>query len=94
MFRFVARDLAIDLGTANTLMYEKGKGIVLNEPSIVAITRDGQRKRPVAFGAEAKVMLGRTPQGVEVIRPVRTGVIADFEVAKLMLSHFLHVARE
>ena len=94
MFRLVARDLAIDLGTANTLMYEKGKGIVLNEPSIVAVTRDGQRKRPLAFGAEAKVMLGRTPQGVEVIRPVRTGVIADFEVAKMMLSHFLHVARE
>ncbi len=94
MFRLVARDLAIDLGTANTLMYEKSKGIVLNEPSIVAIQYSGNRKVPVAYGAEAKVMLGRTPQGVEVIRPVRTGVIADFEVAALMLRHFLLKARE
>lgn len=94
MFRLVARDLAIDLGTANTLMYEKGRGIVLNEPSIVAVEFDGQRKRAVAYGAEAKVMLGRTPQGVKVIRPVRTGVIADFEVAAMMLKHFLHKARE
>jgi len=93
MFRFVARDLAIDLGTANTLMYEKGKGIVLNEPSIVAVQFDGQRKQAVAFGHEAKVMLGRTPTGVKVIRPVRTGVIADFEVAAMMLKHFLHKAR-
>lgn len=94
MFRLVARDLAIDLGTANTLMYEKSKGIVLNEPSIVAIQYNGTKKIPVAYGAEAKVMLGRTPQGVEVIRPVRTGVIADFEVAALMLRHFLLKARE
>ena len=94
MFRLVARDLAIDLGTANTLMYEKGKGIVLNEPSIVAIKFEGQRKQPVAYGAEAKVMLGRTPEGVKVIRPVRTGVIADFEVASLMLKHFLSLARK
>ncbi len=94
MYRLIARDLAIDLGTANTLMYEKGKGIVLNEPSIVALQFDGNRKQPVAFGAEAKVMLGRTPAGVSVIRPVRTGVIADFEVATLMLRHFLQKARE
>ena len=93
MFRLVARDLAVDLGTANTLMYEKGRGIVLNEPSIVAVAYDGQRKRAVAYGAEAKVMLGRTPQGVKVIRPVRTGVIADFEVAAMMLKHFLQKAR-
>lgn len=89
MFRFVARDLAIDLGTANTLIYEKDAGIVLNEPSIVALRYDGNRKEPVAFGAEAKVMLGRTPEGVRVIRPVRTGVIADFEVAAMMLKYFL-----
>ncbi|MCB0352442.1 MAG: rod shape-determining protein [Bdellovibrionales bacterium] len=94
MFRFIARDLAIDLGTANTLMYEKGKGIVLNEPSIVALKYDGRRKEAVAFGAEAKVMLGRTPAGVKVIRPVRTGVIADFDVAAMMLKHFLSKARE
>ncbi len=94
MFRLVARDLAIDLGTANTLMYEKGKGIVLNEPSIVALQYDGQRKVPIAYGAEAKVMLGRTPSGVKVIRPVRTGVIADFDVAAMMLREFLRKARE
>lgn len=94
MFGLFARDLAIDLGTANTLMYEKGAGIVLNEPSIVALRFDGQRKQAVAFGAEAKVMLGRTPEGVKVIRPVRTGVIADFDVASLMLKHFLTKARK
>lgn len=93
MFRLIARDLAIDLGTANTLVYEKGKGIVLNEPSIVALRYDGQRKEAVAFGAEAKAMLGRTPEGVKVIRPVRTGVIADFEVAGMMLGHFLSKVR-
>lgn len=93
MFRLVARDLAIDLGTANTLIYEKGKGIVLNEPSIVAVRQDGPRKVAVAFGAEAKAMLGRTPEGVKVIRPVRTGVIADFEVAAMMLGRFLDQVR-
>ena len=87
--RFVARDLAIDLGTANTLIYEKGRGIVLNEPSIVALKEIAGKKTPVAFGAEAKAMLGRTPEGVKVIRPVRTGVIADFEVAGMMLAYFL-----
>jgi rod shape-determining protein MreB len=94
MFRLVARDLAIDLGTANTLIYEKGRGIVLNEPSIVAIRIDGHRKVPVAFGAEAKPMLGRTPEGVKVIRPVRTGVIADFEVAAMMLKQYLGTVRK
>lgn len=89
MFKVVARDLAIDLGTANTLIYEKERGLVLNEPSIVALRVDGKRKIPVAFGAEAKVMLGRTPEGVKVIRPVRTGVIADFEATGMMLHHFL-----
>lgn len=93
MFSIFGRDLAIDLGTANTLIYETGRGIVLNEPSIVAIKVDGQRKEAVAFGAEAKVMLGRTPEGVKVIRPVRTGVIADFEVAGMMLKHFIGKAR-
>jgi rod shape-determining protein MreB len=93
MLRLVARDLAIDLGTANTLIYEKGTGIVLNEPSVVAVKYDGNRKQAVAFGAEAKTMLGRTPEGVKVVRPVRTGVIADFEVAGMMLSHFLSKAR-
>jgi rod shape-determining protein MreB len=89
IFRFIARDLAIDLGTANTLIFEEGNGIVLNEPSIIAIKVDGQRKTPVAYGAEAKLMLGRTPEGVKVIRPVRTGVIADFEAAGMMMRSFL-----
>jgi rod shape-determining protein MreB len=94
MFRLVARDVAIDLGTANTLIYEQGKGIVLNEPSIVAVRFDGTRKEAIAFGAEAKAMLGRTPEGVKVIRPVRTGVIADFDAASIMLAHFLRKARQ
>ncbi len=93
MLRLVARDLAIDLGTANTLIYEKGRGIVLNEPSIVALKSEGSKRIAVAFGAEAKAMLGRTPDGVTVIRPVRTGVIADFEVAGMMLKHFMAKAR-
>lgn len=92
MFNFFSRDLAIDLGTANTLIYEKNKGIILNEPSIVAIREDGYKRIPVAFGNKAKVMLGRTPEGVKVIRPVRTGVIADFQVAGMMLHHFLNQA--
>src|SRR5262249_33850848 len=94
MFRLIARDLAIDLGTANTLIYEKGRGIVLNEPSIVAVRQDGPRKQAVAYGAEAKAMLGRTPECVKVIRPVRTGVIADFEVAAMMLGKFLDQVRK
>lgn len=84
-----SRDLAIDLGTANTLIYEKGKGIVLNEPSMVAMRQVGNRRLPVAFGLEAKQMLGKTPEDVSVIRPVRTGVIADFEAATVMLHHFI-----
>ncbi len=89
MIQFGARDLAIDLGTANTLIYEKGRGIILNEPSIVALRTDTKNRTPVAFGEEAKSMLGRTPPNVEVIRPVRTGVIADFETASRMLDHFM-----
>ena len=89
MFKFLARNLAIDLGTANTLIYEEGRGIILNEPSVVALRTDRQKKEAVAFGAEAKAMQGRTPEGVEVIRPVRTGVISNFEVAGMMLNHFL-----
>ncbi|RMG40233.1 MAG: rod shape-determining protein [Candidatus Dadabacteria bacterium] len=94
MFRVLARDLAVDLGTANTLIYEKGTGVVLDEPSIVALKQDGPRRDIVAIGAEAKEMLGRTPEGVKVIRPIRTGVIADFEVAGLMLREFIGRARK
>ena len=84
-------DLAIDLGTANTLVYVKGKGIVLSEPSVVAIRTDNRAKnRVVAVGLEAKQMLGRTPGHIVAIRPMRDGVIADFEVTEAMLRHFIH----
>ena len=84
---FFGRDMAVDLGTANTLVYVKGMGIVLNEPSVVAIdTRDG---RPLAVGSEAKRMLGRTPSHIRAIRPLKDGVIADFDVCEKMLRYFI-----
>lgn len=83
----IGRDIAIDLGTANTLVYVRGQGIVLNEPSVVAIdTRDG---RPVAVGWEAKRMLGRTPSHIQAVRPLKDGVIADFDVCEKMLRYFI-----
>ena len=82
-------DLAIDLGTANTLVYVKGRGIVLNEPSVVAIQTVRGRKQVLAVGNEAKQMVGRTPGNIEAIRPLRDGVIADFEVAEEMIKHFI-----
>jgi rod shape-determining protein MreB and related proteins len=83
----MGRDMAIDLGTANTVVYVRGQGIVLDEPSVVAInTRDG---RPLAVGAEAKRMIGRTPGHIEAIRPLKDGVIADFESCETMLRHFI-----
>lgn len=82
-----SNDLAIDLGTANTLVYLKGKGIVINEPSVVAI--DKKTSKVLAVGAEAKKMLGRTPGNIVAIRPMKDGVIADFEIAEKMLSHFI-----
>jgi rod shape-determining protein MreB len=85
----LSRDIAIDLGTANTVIYMKGKGIVLNEPSVVAIRDVAGRKVVHAVGAEAKQMLGRTPGHMEAIRPMRDGVIADFEVAEEMIKHFI-----
>jgi rod shape-determining protein MreB len=86
-----SRDLAIDLGTANTLVYVKGKGIVLSEPSVVAVRMDNRsRNRVLAVGLEAKRMLGRTPGNIVAIRPMRDGVIADFEVTEAMLRHFIH----
>jgi len=85
-----SNDLAIDLGTANTLIYIKDKGLVLNEPSVVAVSKDGRsRNRILAVGIEAKGMLGRTPGHIEAIRPMRDGVIADFEVAEAMLQYFI-----
>lgn len=83
-------DLAIDLGTANTLVYVKGKGIVLSEPSVVAVRTDNRSKNKVlAVGSEAKKMLGRTPGNIVAIRPMRDGVIADFDITEAMLSHFI-----
>lgn len=83
-------DLAIDLGTAISLVYMKGKGIVLMEPSVVALRRDSRgRKRVVAVGEDAKRMLGRVPDEIEAIRPMKDGVIADFEIAEMMLQHFI-----
>jgi rod shape-determining protein MreB len=84
-------DLAIDLGTANTLVYVKGKGIVLSEPSVVAIRTDARAKnRVLAVGLEAKNMVGRTPGNIVAIRPLRDGVIADFDITEAMLRHFIH----
>ncbi len=90
-FGLFANDLAIDLGTANTLIYQKGHGVVCNEPSVVAVQNDsisGKRK-VVAVGTEAKNMLGRTPESITAIRPVREGVIADFEITEQMLRHLI-----
>lgn len=85
-----SNDLAIDLGTANTLVYVKGKGIVLCEPSVVAVKRSaGQSTQVVAVGKDAKLMLGKTPWTIEAIRPMKDGVIADFEVAEAMLRYFI-----
>src|ERR1700741_537246 len=85
-----SNDLAIDLGTANTLIYVKGEGIVCNEPSVVAVQKDGRGgRRVLAVGAEAKKMLGRTPGSIVAIRPLKDGVIADFEITEAMLRYFI-----
>jgi hypothetical protein len=87
-----SQDMAIDLGTANTLVYVKGRGIVLSEPSVVAYhVKDGVKK-VLAVGEDAKLMLGRTPGSIEAIRPMREGVIADFDVAEEMIKHFIRKA--
>ena len=82
-------DMAIDLGTANTLVYVKGRGVVLNEPSVVAISEKKGKRQVLAVGEEAKLMVGRTPGNIQAIRPLRDGVIADFEVAEEMIKHFI-----
>ncbi|MBE1237353.1 rod shape-determining protein [Phaeovibrio sulfidiphilus] len=89
MTGLLSADMAIDLGTANTLVYVKGRGIVLNEPSVVAIADIKGKKQVLAVGDEAKQMLGRTPGNIQAIRPLRDGVIADFEVAEEMIKHFI-----
>ena len=86
---FMSDDMAIDLGTANTLVYVKSQGVVLNEPSVVAIIDNRGKKKVLAVGQEAKDMLGRTPGNIEAIRPLRDGVIADFEIAEEMIKHFI-----
>ena len=85
--KMFSKDIGIDLGTANVLIYIKGQGIVLNEPSVVAI--DSETKRALAVGTEARDMLGRTPGKVKAIRPMKDGVIADFETTEIMLDHFI-----
>ena len=89
LFGFLSADMAIDLGTANTLVYVRGRGIVLNEPSVVALADLRGRKQVLAVGDEAKMMLGRTPGNIQAIRPLRDGVIADFEVAEEMIKYFI-----
>ncbi|MES2269246.1 MAG: rod shape-determining protein [Pseudomonadota bacterium] len=92
LFNSVAHDMAIDLGTVNTVVYVRGKGIVLNEPSVIAIeTRNGLR-RVKAVGDEAKLMMGKTPSDIQAIRPLRDGVIADIDVAEQMIKHFMDKA--
>lgn len=85
----MSADMAIDLGTANTLVYVRDQGIVLNEPSVVAISMTGGKKHVLAVGNEAKQMLGRTPGNITATRPLRDGVIADFEVTEAMIKHFI-----
>jgi len=81
------RDIGIDLGTANTLVYVRGKGIVMREPSVVAV--DVKREEVMAVGSEAKEMIGRTPGSISAVRPLKDGVIADFEVTSAMLRYFI-----
>ena len=88
-FNIFSSDLAIDLGTANTLVYVKGRGVVLSEPSVVAVRKDGKAGNILAVGREAKEMLGKTPGNIVAIRPMKEGVIADFEITQSMLKHFI-----
>ncbi|MFA6222377.1 MAG: rod shape-determining protein [Desulfomonilaceae bacterium] len=96
LFNFIAsrvsRDLAIDLGTANTLVYSRGSGIVVDEPSVVAIRKRDKRISEVWVGVDAKKMIGKVPESIEVYRPLRDGVIANFEIASLMLKFFIQKA--
>ena len=94
LFNIFAKDMAIDLGTANTLVYVKGEGVVLNEPSVVAKIEENGKTKVLAVGIEAKQMLGRTPGKIEAIRPMKDGVIADFEVAEQMIKHFIEKANK
>ena len=90
LFGFLSTDMAIDLGTANTLVYVQGRGIVLNEPSVVALLKEKGTLKPYAFGNEAKMMLGRTPTEIDAKRPLKDGVIADFKGAEEMIKYFIN----
>jgi rod shape-determining protein MreB len=92
LYRKFSHDIGIDLGTANTLVYVKDKGIILREPSVVAINTD--TGEVLAVGNEAKDMIGRTPSSIRAVRPLKDGVIADFEVTEKMLRYFIHKARQ
>jgi rod shape-determining protein MreB len=92
VFGKFSRDLGIDLGTATTLVFARGEGIILCEPSVVAINKDNNK--PLAFGNEAKGMLGRTPANIVAVRPMRDGVIADFEITEMMLRHFINKSHQ
>ncbi len=94
LFGLFSLDIGIDLGTANTLVNVRGKGIVINEPSWVAIERRGGQIRSIRIGSEAKEMVGRTPANVDAIRPLRDGVISEFEITEAMLAHFIQKAHE
>lgn len=89
IFGWLSKDMAVDLGTANTLVFVKGKGIVLREPSVVAVRKDARGSKVLAVGKEAKMMLGKTPGNIVAIRPMRDGVIADFEITEAMLRYFI-----
>ena len=92
LFGAWSEDIAIDLGTANTLVYARGRDIVLNEPSVVAIVEQGGERRVLAVGEEAKRMVGRTPGNIRAIRPLRSGVIAAFDAAEAMIKHSIRAA--
>ena len=94
LFSLSSKDMAIDLGTANILVYLKDKGVVLNEPSVVALIENNGRQLPYAFGKEAKMMLGRTPALIKTIRPMKDGVIADFKVAGEMIKYFIQAVNK
>ena len=91
IFGWFSQDIAIDLGTANTLIYVRGQGIVLDEPSVVAVYKEGRHERPkvLAVGGDAKRMVGRTPEAIQAVRPLKDGVIADFVVTEEMLKQFI-----
>src|SRR5688572_8659175 len=92
LFKFGSRGIAIDLGTANTVVFDRGRGIVINEPSVVAMETINGQRRVRAVGADAKLMMGKTPDNLKAIRPLRSGVIADFDVAERMIKHFVDKA--